>query len=228
MTRLLVVEDDPGMARILSMSLEAHGFELEVATTASDALRSVARRCPDAIMLDLGLPDFDGIEVITELRAWTNTPILVVSARRDELQKIDALDAGANDYITKPFGMGELLARVRAALRNPVIEPREPVVRTPDFTIDLVDRSVVCQNRHVDLTPLEWGIARELVTRPGHVVTYRELLRRLWNEEGKMTRQDGRIRLVLFSLRRKLEPDPTNPRYFANVRGVGLRFDPGE
>ncbi len=226
MTRVLVVDDEPQLRRALDVNLAARGYEVETAATGRDALRLAAANPPDVVLLDLGLPDIDGLAVVQGLRGWSSVPIVVLSARDAEVDKVAALDAGADDYVTKPFGINELLARVRASLRRhqPGAEPA--VVRTADFTIDLAAVKVWRDGAEVHLTPTEWGLVRQLVTNPGRLLTQRWLLQQVWGPQ--YGSESAYLRVYLAALRRKLEPNPSQPRYFLTEPGMGYRFEPGE
>lgn len=224
--RVLVVDDETQMVRALAVNLQALGYEVDAAGTGEDALKKAAEHTPDAVILDLGLPGIDGVEVIRGLRGWTNIPIIVLSVREEEREKIAALDAGADDYVTKPFGMGELLARLRAALRRSSdIDRSAPVVETPDFIIDLAAKRVTRPGgEEIRLTPTEWGIVEVLASNRGKLVTQVQLLRDVWGPNyGEETNY---LRVFMAQIRRKLEPDPTGgPRYFITEPGMGYRFE---
>ena len=221
--RILVVDDEPGIVRALGINLKALGFQVDAAPSGEDALRKAADHPPDAVILDLGLPGIDGIDVIRGLRVWTNIPIIVLSVRDAEREKIAALDAGADDYVTKPFGMGELLARLRAALRrelDPVTDL--PVIETADFTIDLAVKRVMRGDLEVKLTPTEWGVVEVLVRHRGKLVTQTQLLKEVWGPQyGEETNY---LRVFIAQVRQKLEPEPSKPRYFITEPGMGYRF----
>jgi two-component system KDP operon response regulator KdpE len=224
MTRVLVVDDEPQIVRALTTNLKALGYETGAATTGEEALIEAANHRPDAVILDLGLPGVDGVEVIRGLRGWSGVPIIVLSVRDREDDKIAALDAGADDFVTKPFGMGELLARLRAALRRAVPGEETAHVETPDFVIDLSAKKVVRDQTEVRLTPTEWGIVEVLARNPGRLVTQRQLLRDVWGPGyGEETNY---LRVYMAQIRRKLEPDPGRPRYFLTEPGMGYRFEP--
>lgn len=214
------------MVRALTVNLQALGYEVDAAGTGEDALKKAAEHTPDAVILDLGLPGIDGVEVIRGLRGWTRIPIIVLSVREEEREKIAALDAGADDYVTKPFGMGELLARLRAALRRSSDTDRSaPVVETPDFIIDLAAKRVTRPSgEEIRLTPTEWGIVEVLASNRGKLVTQVQLLRDVWGPNyGEETNY---LRVFMAQIRRKLEPDPTaGPRYFITEPGMGYRFE---
>ncbi|GAA1570868.1 response regulator [Streptomyces globosus] len=228
MTRVLVVEDDPQLVRALRINLQARKFDVEQASDGGTALRLAAARKPDVIVLDLGLPDMDGIEVIKGVRGWSRVPILVLSARHTSEEKVRALDAGADDYVTKPFSMDELLARLRAASRRQLEPARRAddvtVVETDEFTIDLPAKKVRRGDRTVRLTPTEWHLLEILVTHPGHLVSQSRLLLEVW---GPTYRENTNyLRVYMAQLRRKLEADPSRPRYLITEPGMGYRFEP--
>jgi two-component system KDP operon response regulator KdpE len=222
-TRVLVVDDEPSILRALRINLTARKYEVTTATDGASGLAAVARDRPDVIILDLGLPDMDGTEIIHGVRGWTTTPIIVLSAWEQESQKVAALDAGADDYVTKPFGMDELLARLRAAVRRAAPAPDEPVIVTPDFTVDLAAKQVTRGDfGTVRLTPTEWQILEILVRNAGRLVTQRQLLHEVW---GPAYETEGNyLRVYLAQLRRKLEPEPSQPRYLLTAPGMGYRF----
>jgi two-component system KDP operon response regulator KdpE len=222
MALVLCVDDAPTLLRTLAANLRARGYEVEVADTGEKALDAAAARRPDAIILDLGLPGISGIEVIRRLRHWTTVPIIVLSARDTEFDKVGALDAGADDYVSKPFGMGELLARLRAALRRSVPSDDKPVVATPDFTVDLSTKRVIGPSGEIRLTPREWDIVEVLVRNAGRLVTGRELLRSVWGPE--YSDATNYLRVHIAHIRRKLEPHPGQPRHFLTEPGIGYRF----
>ncbi|QES51223.1 DNA-binding response regulator [Streptomyces venezuelae] len=227
MTRVLVVEDDPQLVRALKINLQARKFEVEEAPNGTSALHLAAARNPDVIVLDLGLPDMDGIDVIKSIRGWSRVPILVLSARHTSEEKVRALDAGADDYVTKPFSMDELLARLRAASRRqeaPAATDRPALVVTEDFTVDLAAKKVHRGDRTVRLTPTEWHLLEILLSHPGHLVTQQQLLLEVWGP----TYQENTnyLRVYMAQLRRKLEADPSHPRYLITEAGMGYRFEP--
>ena len=226
MTRVLVVDDDPHLLRTLRINLTAHGHTVVTAPDGAAALRAAADRPPpDAVILDLGLPDMPGLEVLEGLRGWSAIPVLVLSARTDSADKIAALDAGADDYVTKPFGVGELLARLRAAVRRAaVVEPDgRPRVVTDGFTVDLVAKKVTRDGAEVHLSPTEWGVLEHLARHPGRLVTQQQLLHEVW---GPAYGTEGHyLRVYLAHLRRKLEPDPSRPRHLITEPGRGYRFE---
>ncbi|MFJ6095728.1 response regulator [Williamsia muralis] len=222
--RVLVVDDEPQILRTLRINLNVRGFEVTTASTGTAALTAAGRTNPQVIVLDLGLPDIDGLTVLAGLRGWTNVPVIVLSARTDAADKVEALDAGADDYVTKPFGMEEFLARLRAAVRRGSIaaDGDTPVVDTPDFVVDLRTKTVTHQGTAVHLTPTEWGILELLVRNDGKLVGHTDILRHVWGPS--YTTQTNYLRVYVASLRRKLEPDPTRPRYLLTEAGMGYRF----
>jgi two-component system KDP operon response regulator KdpE len=224
MSTVLVVDDDPALVRALTINLEAHGYRVHAAATGAGALRLAATHPPAAVVLDLGLPDMDGSEVIAGLRGWTDVPILVLSAREQAREKVHALDAGADDYVVKPFGMDELLARLRAAIRRGAPAPAEPTITTDDFTIDLAAGRVTADGRSVRLTPTEWHLLEVLARHPGQVVDHARLLTEVWGPAYQG--QTNYLRVYIATLRRKLEPDAANPRHLLTEAGRGYRFEP--
>jgi two-component system KDP operon response regulator KdpE len=225
MTRVLVVDDEGGLARALAINLRAHGYDVETAPDGATALAAAAARPPDLVVLDLGLPDLDGVDVVRGLRAWTTVPVLVLSARQTQEQKVAALDAGADDYVTKPFGMDELMARVRAALRRAEpTGPGQPVVVAESFTVDLAAHRVSTPAGDVRLTPTEWHVLEVLVRSPGLLVTQRHLLKEIWGPA--YSTETNYLRVYMSQLRGKLERDPSHPRHIITEPGVGYRFEP--
>jgi two-component system, OmpR family, KDP operon response regulator KdpE len=224
MSRVLVVDDEPQIVRALAINLRARGYEVCTARDGGEALEVAAARLPDVVILDLGLPRLDGIDVIGGLRGWTNVPILVLSGRSDSMHKVDALDAGADDYVTKPFGMDELMARLRAMLRRNTGTESTPAVEFGDVLVDLAATRVTVNGEEVRLTPTEWRLLEALVRHPGKLRSQRQLLTEVWGP-GYETAQ-GNLRLYMAQLRRKLEADPTRPRFFLTDPGLGYRFQP--
>jgi two-component system KDP operon response regulator KdpE len=222
--RILVVDDEAQIRRALAVNLQARGYEVELVASGEEALRAAAEGHPDVVLLDLGLPGIDGTEVVRGLRGWSSVPIIVLSVRDGERDKVAALDAGADDYVTKPFGMDELLARLRAALRRRQPAPETAVITTPDFTIDLAAARVIKDGAEVHLTPTEWGLVENLVRNPGRLLTQRFLLQQVWGPQYE--RETNYLRVYMAQLRRKLEPDPSRPRYFITEPGMGYRFEP--
>jgi two-component system KDP operon response regulator KdpE len=222
MTRVLVVDDDPALVRALYINLHARGYDVLSADTGTSALTVAARQSPDVVILDLGLPDLDGSQVIAGLRGWTRVPILVLTAREGQASKVAALDAGADDYVVKPFGMDELLARLRAVLRRASPDPSQPVIVTDDFTIDLAGKRVITAEGEVKLTATEWHLLEILARNDGRTVEHRKLLENVWGSS--YTGQSNYLRVYMASLRRKLEKDPSHPRYLLTASGLGYRF----
>jgi len=225
-SRVLVVDDERPLLRALGVHLRARGYEAELVETGEGAIARGATGHLDAAIVDLGLPGIDGIEVVHGLRGWTSIPIIVLSARHEHAQKIQALDAGADDYVTKPFNMEELLARLRAALRRATPDVAAvAVVETPDFRIDLVTKRVAdAGGNEVRLTPTQWHLVEILVRNPGRLVSQRQLLQDVWGPT--YIDQANYLRQFMAQLRRKLEPDPARPRYFLTEPGMGIRFVP--
>lgn len=226
MTKILVVDDELPIRRALAISLKAHGFTVEQAATGEEAIRMTSDRKPELVVLDLGLPDIDGVEVIEGIRGWSNVPIVVLSARDQERDKIRALGMGADDYVTKPFGMGELVARIRASLRRVAQIGETPAasVITKHFTVDLMAKDVHIGGDRVHLTPTEWGLLELLVRNPGKLVTQQQILHDVWGPQYE--NESTYPRAYVASLRRKLEPEPSKPRYFLTEPGMGYRFQP--
>ncbi|NKY26392.1 response regulator [Nocardia gamkensis] len=223
-TKVLVVDDEPQIVRALRINLSVRGYEVITAATGGAGLRAAADRHPDVVILDLGLPDMDGIEVLAGLRGWTSAPVIVLSARTDSADKVEALDAGADDYVTKPFGMDELLARLRAAVRRGATDTdaSAPVVTTDSFTVDLAAKRVTKRGHTVHLTPTEWGMLEMLVRNRGKLVGRRELLREVWGPS--YATETHYLRVYLAQLRRKLEDDPSRPKHLLTEAGMGYRF----
>lgn len=220
--RVLVVDDEPQILRALSVILRNAGYDVAVAATGSEALDAVSVRPPDALVLDLVLPDRSGVEVTSQVRSWSRVPIIVLSALGDEREKVRALDVGADDYITKPFGTDELLARLRAVLRRAGDDRDEPIVRVGPLSIDLADRRVTRDGEEVHLTPIEFDILRELASHAGKLVTQRQLLQAVWGPGYEF--ETHYLRVHVAHIRAKLEPDPAHPRYLITEPGVGYRL----
>jgi two-component system, OmpR family, KDP operon response regulator KdpE len=223
MTRILVVDDEMQMRRSLDINLRTHGYDVRLVATGEAAVTDALSHPCDLVVVDLGLPGMDGLEVIRQLRAWTSVPILVLSARDGDAAKVAALDAGADDYVTKPFSIGELLARVRASLRRSQPLPADPVLETADFTVDFAAKRVTRAGSTVHLTPTEWLIVEHLARQPGRLVTQRQLLQAMWGPQYQ--HEANYLRVHLAAIRRKLEPSPGQPRYFMTERGIGYRFE---
>jgi two-component system, OmpR family, KDP operon response regulator KdpE len=223
MMRVLVVDDEPQIVRALRINLRARGYEVDAAPDGRTALDLAARRHPDVIVLDLGLPDMEGAEVIRGLRGWTSVPIIVLTARHASEEKVDTLDVGADDYVTKPFGMDELLARLRAAVRRAAPPEEDAVVVTEGFTVDLSAKKATRDGADVRLTPTEWHVLEVLVRNAGRLVSQQQLLREVWGPS--YANETGYLRVYLAQLRRKLEADPSRPRHLITEPGMGYRFE---
>jgi two-component system, OmpR family, KDP operon response regulator KdpE len=222
-TRVLVVDDEAPIRRTMRANLEARGYEVDLAETGEQALQLAARHHPDVVLLDLGLPGMDGLGVIDGLRGWSQVPIVVLSARGSERDKVAALDAGADDYVSNPFGMDELLARLRAAVRRTAVADEEPTIVTEHFTVDLAAKRVLDPSGEpVRLTPTEWQLLEVLVRHRGKLVTQRQLLQDVWGPG--YGDESNYLRVHMAHLRRKLEPDRAHPRYFVTEPGMGYRF----
>jgi two-component system KDP operon response regulator KdpE len=224
MSRILVVDDDRQLLRALRINLTTRGYQVQLAPDGTTALAMASRQPPDLVIVDLGLPDMDGVDVVEGIRGWSTVPVIVLSARHLEQAKVRALDAGADDYVTKPFGMDELLARVRAALRRATPMPEEPVVRTDAFTVDLAARRITRDGQDVRLTPTEWHVLEVLVRNAGKLVPHRQLLQEVWGP--RYESETNYLRVYLAQLRAKLEPDPARPRHLLTEPGMGYRFQP--
>ena len=221
---VLVCDDDASLLQALSISLAARGYQVALARNGEEGLELAARRRPDIVLLDLGLPGIDGVEVVRRIRTWSSVPIIIVSARHQSVSKVEALDAGADDYVTKPFGMDELLARLRATLRRTTVACEDPRVETEEFTVDLAEKRVTRAGEEVHLTPKEWGIVEVLVRNPGRLVSQRQLLQDVWGP-GYETETEY-LRVLMGRVRRKLEEDHSRPRHFRTEPGMGYRFEP--
>jgi two-component system, OmpR family, KDP operon response regulator KdpE len=226
MSRVLVVDDEPQIRRALGVNLRARGYEVDLAETGEEGLELAAHNHPDVVVLDLGLPGIDGVEVIQGLRGWSQVPIIVLSVREAEADKVAALDAGADDFVTKPFGMDELLARLRAAVRRAAPAEEEAVIVTEDFTIDLAAKRVVdTHGKEIRLTPTEWHIVEVLVRNAGKLVAQKQLLQEVWGPAYET--ETNYLRVFMAQVRRKLEPAPGRPQYFFTEPGMGYRFESG-
>jgi two-component system KDP operon response regulator KdpE len=226
---ILLIEDEPQMRRFLRITLQSNGYRLVETETGNDGLIQAASRNPDVVLLDLGLPDMDGLEVTTRLREWTQMPIIIISAREQEQDKVKALDAGADDYLTKPFDAGELLARIRVALRHALRQRsgrQEPVFSLYNMRVDLAQRQVFLDDREVHLTPIEYKLLTTLIRHAGKVITHRQLLTEVWGPAH--VNEVQYLRVYMTQLRHKLEADPARPRFLMNEPGIGyrLKFDP--
>jgi two-component system KDP operon response regulator KdpE len=222
--RVLVVDDEAAIRRALGINLRARGYDVDLAETGEEALKLAARNHPDVVVLDLGLPGIDGVAVIQGLRGWSAVPIVVLSARDAEAAKVAALDAGADDYVTKPFGMDELLARLRAALRRVTPGDADASLETPDFTLDFAAKRVHGREGEIRLTPTEWHLVEVLVRNAGKLVSQRQLLQEVWGPQ--YGEESNYLRVFMAQVRRKLEPEPSRPRYFITEPGMGYRFEP--
>lgn len=223
MTRVLVVDDDTLLLRALQVNLAARDYQVFTATTGAAGLAATAREHPDVVILDLGLPDMDGTDVIRGIRGWCTIPVIVLSARHQERQKVDALDTGADDYVTKPFGMDELLARLRAAARRSAPAPDHAIVKTDDFTVDLAEKQVTnAAGERIRLTPTEWALLENLARNAGRLLSSRDLLHHVWGPN--YDTETHYLRIYVAQLRRKLEPDPSRPRYLITEPGMGYRL----
>jgi two-component system KDP operon response regulator KdpE len=228
-TRVLVVDDEPQILRALRINLRVRQYEVYTAATGAQALEVAAAHPPDLVILDLGLPDMDGVDVIGGLRGWLTAPIIVLSGRADSTDKVEALDAGADDYVTKPFGVEELLARMRAAVRRTPAAGEPPRVRLGDLTVDLAAKRVIRENdgpADIRLTPTEWHLLEVLLRNPGKLLSQKLLLREVWGPG--YDNAAGNLRLYMAQLRRKLEPDPARPRWLITEPGMGYRYEPPE
>jgi len=220
--RVLVVDDERAIRKFLHAALNAQGYTVYEACDGQETLKSVVADRPDLIILDLGLPDLDGVEVTRQLREWTHIPIIILSVCEQEADKIAALDAGADDYLTKPFSTGELVARMRVALRRSMQTANEPVYKTGDLKIDLARRQVTMAGQEISLTPTEYGLLRLLVQNAGKVLTHRQLLHQVWGSTFEA--EAHLLQVNMSNLRRKIEPDPTRPRFIVTEPGVGYRL----
>jgi two-component system KDP operon response regulator KdpE len=225
MTRVLVIDDEPQIVRALQINLKARGYEVHLAGTGTSALKVAAQHPPELVILDLGLPDFDGVDVIRGLRGWTDAPIVVLSGRTDQTDKVEALDAGADDYVTKPFGIDELLARMRAVLRRSNLAQDQPVVTVGGATVDLAAKRVTLLNgADIRLTPTEWHLLEVLIRHPGKLMSQKQLLTEVWGPGYESA--SGNLRFYMGQLRRKLEPDPARPKHLLTEPGMGYRLEP--
>jgi two-component system KDP operon response regulator KdpE len=220
--RVLVVDDEKAIQRFLKNALSSAEFSVHIAENGREALAAAVAIRPDLIILDLGLPDMEGVEVLRRLREWTRVPVIILSVRDREDEKVAALDSGADDYVTKPFGIGELLARMRVALRKSIQQSPEPIYRVGGLEVDLEHRRVVAEGKEVQLTPTEYDLLRLLVTHAGKVLTHNQILRQMWGHA--YMEQPHLLRVNISNLRRKIEPEPTRPRYILTELGVGYRL----
>jgi two-component system, OmpR family, KDP operon response regulator KdpE len=223
-TRVLIVDDDPQLRRALGINLRARGYQVDLAQDGEQARELAARHHPNVVILDLTLPGMHGVDVIRGLRGWSTVPIIVLSVHEVEVDKVTALDAGADDYVTKPFGMNELLARLRAAVRRSTPTDEPALIETPDFAIDLAAKQVTRDTKQIRLTPIEWHLVEALVRNPGKLITHLQLLTEIWGPDSE--RHTEYLRVHMAAIRRKLEPEPSRPRYFHTNPGMGYRFEP--
>ncbi len=222
--RVLVVDDERPFLKALGISLKAHGYQVDLAASGDEAIALAASMHPDLVILDLGLPGMDGSDVLRAIRGWSKVPVLVLSARGSESDKVTALDIGADDYVTKPFALNELLARMRAVLRRAVAHDDMPgIVATEDFTVDLIAHEIRDRSgSSIRLTPIQWAIVELLVRNSGCLVTQRQILKEVWGPA--YDKETNYLRVFMTQVRRRLEPDPTRPRYFHTEPGMGYRF----
>jgi two-component system KDP operon response regulator KdpE len=220
--RVLVVDDEKAIQRFLKNALSSAEFSVHIVGSGKEALSAALAIRPDVIILDLGLPDMDGLEVLRRLREWTQVPVIILSVRDREDEKVNALDSGADDYVTKPFGIGELLARMRVALRKSIQDSPAPVFRIDGLEVDLEHRRVSAEGEEVQLTPTEYDLLRLLVHHAGKVLTHNQILRQIWGPA--YIEQPHVLRVNISNLRRKIEPEPTRPRYILTELGVGYRL----
>ncbi|HWR09874.1 MAG TPA: response regulator [Sporomusa sp.] len=220
--RVLIIDDEPQIRKLLRVSLGAHGYTLDEAATGQEGVARAAVFKPDMLIVDLGLPDMDGKAVIKEVREWSQAPVIILTARDQEQEKIEALDAGADDYVTKPFGIGELMARMRVCLRRMAASEGEPILICGGLAVDLVQRRVTVDGREIKLTPTEYEIIKIMAQQAGRVLTHKQLLKAVW---GNAYNEDTHyIRVYIGQLRRKIEDDPAQPRYIITESGVGYRL----
>lgn len=220
--RILIIDDETQIRRFLRVALTEHGYVVKEVATGKAGLDVVAKFCPDLVILDLGLPDIDGLDVVRQLREWSKVPVIILSVKEQETDKITALDAGADDYVTKPFAMGELLARIRTAMRHNVGDEEQPVLQFEDLSIDLIYRRITVDNNEIKLTLTEYEIVKNLAINAGKVITHRVLLRTVWGPSYENEVQY--LRVYIGQLRRKLEHDPSRPKHIITEPGVGYRL----
>lgn len=225
--RILIIDDEPQIRKLLKVTLQAHQYAVSEAATGEEGLRQATLASPDIILLDLGLPDRSGMDVLAEIREWSNVPILVLTAKDREEDKITALDGGADDYVTKPFGMGELVARIRVALRHVAKSTHEPILHAGELSIDLAQRIVKLRDERIKLTPTEYELLKVLATHAGKVVTQRQLLQQVWGSQHNES-DSHYLRIYIGHLRKKLEEDSTRPQWIITEPGIGYRFMSGE
>lgn len=221
---ILIVDDEPQIRKLLKVTLQAHQYTIHEAATGEESLEQASLICPDLIILDLGLPDMTGMEVLDRIRNWSSVPIIVLTAKDREEDKIAALDRGADDYVTKPFGMGELVARIRVALRHVAPPANEPILRIGELTLDLAQRLVELNGERIKLTPTEYDLLRILAINAGKVVTQRQLLQQVWGSQHNEQPDSHYLRVYIGHLRKKLEEDSTQPKWIVTEPGIGYRF----
>lgn len=221
--RILVIDDEPEIRKLLRVALQAHIYTVEEADSGQAGINAVAVFRPDLVILDIGLPDMDGVQVVLQLREWTQVPVIILSVREQETDKIASLDAGADDYVTKPFSMGELLARIRVSLRHLAKSEVEPVIKIGELEVDLTHRQVQISGERLKLTPIEYEVLKQLAVYKGRVITHRQLLVSVWGKEYQNESQY--LRVYIAQLRRKIEPDPSRPRYIITEPGIGYRLE---
>jgi two-component system KDP operon response regulator KdpE len=219
--KVLVIDDEIQLRRLLKVSLEGHGYKVSEATNGQEGLVAVAGYKPDIVLLDLGLPDIDGKEVVERIRGWSTVPIIILSARDQETEKVAALDAGADDYLTKPFGISELMARIRVSLRHQIVGVDDSLLQCGDLVIDLAKHQVTVANKEIKLTPTEYDLLKVLAKNAGKVLTHRQLLKLVWGAESD---DNQYIRVYIGQLRRKIEENPSQPRYITTESGIGYRL----
>jgi two-component system, OmpR family, KDP operon response regulator KdpE len=219
---ILVIDDESQIRRMLRLSLEAHGYQVREATTAQEGLQQASLARPDVVILDLGLPDMDGLDALKRLREWSRTPVIVLSVKNSEQDKIELLDAGADDYVTKPFSMGELLARLRTALRHSLPDASDGIFKTGDLMVDFAKRMATKSGTELKLTPTEYSLLRFLTQHAGKVVTHNQIIHELWGLQSQP--DQSYLRVYVLQLRRKIEDDPSNPRLLITEPGVGYRL----
>ncbi|CUH95221.1 KDP operon transcriptional regulatory protein KdpE [Propionispora sp. 2/2-37] len=220
--RILIIDDEPQIQKLLKVSLQAYGYHLYGAVSGQEGIQQAAACKPDLAIVDLGLPDMDGKTVVRQIREWSTMPVIILTARDQEQEKIEALDAGADDYVTKPFSMGELMARMRVCLRRTVVNETEPVLHCGGLTIDLLQRKVAVDDREIKLTPTEYELIKYMMQHAGRVLTHKQLLKAVW---GSSYNEDSHyIRIYVSQLRRKIEEDPAQPRYIITESGIGYRL----